>query len=558
MNEHVPDNPLSHSRGSKQDGRVKEHRNPDSDGEVVDTTPTYGQKLNSKLPTSTQRNKITPPQVVKSATYHQTARPPYTRPYPVSTTSPPPSSTSRDSWQSHSGISGFASSYDTREQEGDRLRYPTGSHNIPNARPEPEDDSQEYNVQTPRLRYQPADITSSTTESNEKTGHRPVYDSNIDYVDSDSKPEVDRNTDSSKSISRLETSAGRGGNDKSGEGASAGDVGMEELEEEVEQTIQTPPKVTDKNGDEAKKTINLFKKRPDYTKLYSKYTKSTASPTYMKPSTTTTTTTIKTTTAAASSTAAAPTPLYYDSEEEKDKQPVTSFGSRLSQRDPVVSVRTSTSTRTIKSYPYSPKPTAGGRSRGSFGESERSEREKSEAAPDEPHEQWTRTAATAATSSTTSSPSLKFSSLNRFRTRFSSTTTWRPTTGQSHSTSRTSSTTVTPTPDSSTPTLFVGKLGNLQDLQDLGMFDVDDPEQEEAIDVPVISKQAPDEVSTGSPASDHPNPFKKIYSSNAAGALNARLTGQRVTKNTAGQKSAGYRSSFSGQVPASQFSPEIS
>lgn len=86
------------------------------------------------------------------------------------------------------------------------------------------------------------------------------------------------------------------------------------------------------------------------------------------------------------------------------------------------------------------------------------------------------------------------------------------------------------------------------------MFDVDDPEEEEAIDVPVISKQAPDEQTTSSPTSDATNTFKKVYSSNTAGALNARLTGQRV-RNAGGQKSTGYLSSFLGQgsqQPSSQ------
>jgi hypothetical protein len=83
------------------------------------------------------------------------------------------------------------------------------------------------------------------------------------------------------------------------------------------------------------------------------------------------------------------------------------------------------------------------------------------------------------------------------------------------------------------------------------MFDVDDPEEEEAIDVPVFSKDAPDSTTAASTTSESVNhSFRRVYTSNAAGSLNARLTGQRVTKNTASGKSAGYLNSFFGESSA--------
>lgn len=533
--EHKDQRTTSDSTSNRPD-RIKDQvRDSSPESEHAPTTPVYGQKLHSKLTASTARNKITPPQVVKSATYHQTARPPYTRPYPVTSTSPPPTTSTAATRGGHHYPHSFVNTYETRDHELDRFRYHSGSQNIPNSQPEPEDDSQEYTIVTPKLQSH-ADVsstttTTTTTESSENERMRGVTDFGVDYVDNESKADMDRSNEATKSVSYAGRIPVRG------EGES-GDPLVDEMEEveEMEQTIQTPPKVTEKNdaSDEPKKTINLFKKRPDYTKLYSKYAKSPAPSTTTTPATTTSTTRVPFTT----STTTTSTRVEYDSNEDQDTvtQSNSPFGSRLSHssRSPVVSIKTSTSTKSMKPYPYSPK----GVTRSHKNKSQERQStfgEKSEAASDED---------VTHIHSSTASPSLRYSSFNRFRHRLSSTTTTttrRPTVSTTAST-----TTVEPWMETSTPNLFVGKLGNLQDL---GIFDSEDPDEEEAIDVPVISRQDAEESSTSSSTADAGSIFRKVYSSSAGGALNARLTGQRVTKSAMGQKSVGYLSSFFKHLP---------
>jgi hypothetical protein len=207
-------------------------------------------------------------------------------------------------------------------------------------------------------------------------------------------------------------------------------------------------------------SLNLFKKRPDYTKLYSKY---------RKQSTTTTTTTqvaIPTTSSPVHQSKYIETKISLDNKDnqndhsnpdEGDNEDKKNWGSRISigktgSNTPrtSVSVKTSVSS-SVTTYPYNPTKKSENQSKNQFAGIKKSVTttlDSSQSMSDTVYQESPKT-----TSTTMHPPSLKYNSpaMNRFKAR--------------------TSTTTTTTPSSSTPTFFVGKLGNLEEL---GLFDVED------------------------------------------------------------------------------------
>ena len=215
-------------------------------------------------------------------------------------------------------------------------------------------------------------------------------------------------------------------------------------------------------------SLNLFKKRPDYTKLYSKY---------RRQQTTSTTTT---TTTQAPLTMKVPTVRYSfgqqnnnnyhegkiskkeenkenvdDNSNEEDKK---NWGSRITLGKSNTTPRTSVSIKTsvsssVSTYPYNPTKKPDNLPRKQFGGLKKTVATSLDSSQSQSDSVYHEIPST--TSTTTHPPSLKYNSpaLNRFRARTSTTTT--------------TTTTEAPT----TPTLFVGKLGSLDEL---GLFDADD------------------------------------------------------------------------------------